>query len=143
MAIGERGFYIAGCQRQSTHLTRRPADFNLAGQIRVKPADMEEKIVYLTVQISPKGISEVHGGRTVVFISKPDIQSIKLAIGSGAERPVLQVGLGVLLAAVGTCGLIPLCSGNTAVIRYEIGFIFFGLMGVWLIWETLKKQTFL
>jgi hypothetical protein len=104
---------------------------------------MEEKIIYLSVHISPKGISEVHGGRTVVFVSKPDIQGIKLAIGSGAERPVLQVVFGFILAAVGACGLIPLWSGNMTLFRYEIGFVFFGLLGVWLIWETLRKHTFL
>jgi len=131
---------FAGATVALAPVETRKSDIELTA---ATPSDTQEHLAYLTVTISAEGISEVHGGRTVVFVSKPDMQGIRLATGSGAERPVLQLGFGILLAAVGACGLIPLWSGNMTLFRYEIGFVFFGLMGVWLLWETLRKHTFL
>ncbi|MDB6122343.1 MAG: hypothetical protein JWQ71_1336 [Pedosphaera sp.] len=106
------------------------------------PADNPD-ILYLTVKISTAGISEVSKGSLVVFLRKSDIQRVELASGSGAENPALQLALGLLLAVVGACGLIPLWRGNLIMFRYELGFVFFGLVGLWLIWETLRRRTYL
>jgi hypothetical protein len=100
-------------------------------------------LFYLTLKISAEGLSEISEGRSVVFLPKADIERIELIRGSGAERPGLQIGLGSLLALLGLCGFIPLLSGNLVLFRYEIGFTFFGLIGVWMIWEALRRRTFL
>ena len=105
------------------------------------PAEHSD-LVYLSVKISPDGISELSGNRSVVFLAKSDIQRIDLISGSGSENPGLQFGFGLILALVGACGFMPLWTGNMTLFRYEIGFVFFGAIGIWLIWETLRKRTY-
>jgi hypothetical protein len=104
---------------------------------------MEPTISYLGVKFSAQSVSEVLNGLILASVDKADIQRIELTSGSGAERPALQLILGICLAAFGPFGLIPLLAGNIRLFRYELGFAFFGLIGAWLICETLRRRTFL
>ncbi|MDB6019806.1 MAG: hypothetical protein JWR19_4295 [Pedosphaera sp.] len=100
-------------------------------------------VAYLTVKASAEGVSEVSKGRILVFVNKAEIERIELSSGSGAENPVLQLVLGILLTALGASAVVPICLGNGLMLRYGLGFIFFGLVGVWMIFEALQKRTYL
>ncbi|EEF60007.1 hypothetical protein [Pedosphaera parvula] len=100
-------------------------------------------IAYLTVKISPEGVSEVHNGRIAVFLRKSEIDRMVLTSGSGAENPIPQLILSVVLLAIGAFGIIPLLAGNFTMLRIKFGFGVFGLIGAWLVWEALRKQTYL
>jgi hypothetical protein len=100
-------------------------------------------IAYLTVKISPEGISEVHKGRVAVFLPRSEIRHIALTSGSGAENPTGQIILSVVLLIIGGFGFVPMLAGNFTMLRFKFGFSLFGLMGAWFVWEVIRKRTYL
>jgi hypothetical protein len=109
----------------------------------VGTSSTESTISYLGVKVSTEFVSEVDNGRILASVKKADIQRIELASGCGAERPALQLGFGIAMTALLPIGLIPFLAGNWGLWRYETGFAFFGILGAWLIWETLRRRTYL
>jgi len=109
----------------------------------VETTSTQLTISYLGVKFSPESVSEIQDCRILASVKKADIQRIEWTSGSGAERPALQLGFGIAMTALLPIGLIPLLVGNWGLWRYETGFAFFGILGAWLIWETLRRRTYL
>jgi hypothetical protein len=106
-------------------------------------SEKTERLAYLNITFSDKGVAEFSGKRCVVFIPRDEVQRIESKTGSRAERPLVQGIAGALLSGVGLLGLRMLFTGGLAVWRWEAGFMVFGGVGVWLLWEALRKGPYL
>lgn len=111
--------------------------------LKTSSAQPEPPLVYACIWICDDKICETDGQYVAVQIPKHDVQSIQLRHGSGAEHPLLQLSFGGLLSAVGVAGVITLCGGNFAAIRYELAMLFFGAVGLWMVWEAVRKRNYL
>lgn len=96
----------------------------------------------MNLAISEKGLSEFSEGRRIIFIPKDEIQMIEIKFGSSAERPVAQAIVSLMLIALGCVGLMMLTGGLKG-LRWGLGFIFFGCLGIWFLYETFKKNHYL
>lgn len=105
--------------------------------------DEGERLIYAGVCISSEAVFELDGKYVLLKIPRQEIRSTVLKRGSGAENPTLQVGFGALLATGGVAGTIPLLGGNYAAVRYEIAAMFFGVVGMWMLWEAARRHTYL
>jgi hypothetical protein len=106
-------------------------------------ATSANRLAYLNIVISEKGLSEFSHGKRVVFIPKEQIQNIEIKFGFQAERPMVQTVLGLLLVGLGLVGLFFVISGGFAELRWGIGFIVFGGLGVFCLYEAFKKGYYL
>ena len=97
---------------------------------------------YLNIAVSEKGLSEFSEDRRIIFIAREEIQSIQLRQGSGAERPILQLIVSLPLVALGIVGLSIVGHGPRG-FYWGTGFIVFGGLGAWFLYETLKKHHYL
>jgi len=102
-----------------------------------------ERFTCLNLAVSTKGIAEYSGKSCVVFIRREDIQRFEMKFGFRAEHPLIQSIAGALLSCIGIIGLGLLGIGGFAYLRWELGFIFFGGLGVWLLWEALRRGHYL
>ena len=102
-----------------------------------------EQLTYLNITFSNQGVAEFSGKRRVVFIPRDEIRRIESKMGSRAERPLLQGIAGVILCGVGLVGLRLFINAGVAFLRWEAGFVFFGGLGGWLLWEVLEKRHYL
>jgi hypothetical protein len=100
---------------------------------------------YLNLEISEKGISEFSGNRRIVFVPRENIQSIEVRFGSNAERPLLQIIAGMLLAGLGYAGAVMVFDNLSPSrgLRWGLGLIFFGCLGIWMFWEALRRSHYL
>lgn len=102
-----------------------------------------ERLSYLNISFSDKGVAEYSGQRCVVFIPREGILKIENDIGSRSERPLIQGIAGSLLAVLGFAGILMIMQGGWGLFRWEAGFLVFGGIGVWLIIEVLRQGHFL
>jgi hypothetical protein len=98
---------------------------------------------YLNLVISEKGVAEFEGDRRIIFVPKRDVQSIEIRFGAQAERPLLQGIAGIVLISIGIGGLFIVEYGGFANLRWGLGELVFGGLGVWLLWEAFKRGHFL
>ncbi len=98
---------------------------------------------YLNIVISEKGLSEFSGGRRIIFIPKEQVQSIEVRFGPQAERPLIQGIFGFLLVGLGCVGLLLMFAGGLYGLRWGLGFIVFGGLGGYSLYETFKKGHYL
>ena len=104
-------------------------------------------IQYLGVRVSPAGIANMHGARTVLTISKQDLRRIRLEYGAPGERWWLELIIG--LALLGVVGLQALNLLNWMFFGgriYDVCFVVPLLCsgtGGWLIWDAVRKQWYL
>jgi hypothetical protein len=101
------------------------------------------QVSYLNIMISEKGLSEFSHGKRLIFIPKEQVQSIEIKFGTRAERPLMQMILGVLLAGLGIVGFSFVLTGGLRGLRWGLGFIVFGGLGVFCLYEALKKGYYL
>ena len=106
-------------------------------------AESEERFTCLNIAFSKKGVSEYSGERCVVFIPREEIQLIETKTGSRAENPLVQGIAGFLLSAVGLFAIYMVIKGGAMLLRWEAGFLVFGGVGVWLLWEALRQGRYL
>jgi hypothetical protein len=97
---------------------------------------------YENLRISDKGVSEVIAGRRMLFIPKEQVRYIETKFGSHAERPLFQMVLGLLLVALGLVGLYLVLSGGIRGLYWGVGFLGFGAIGVYCLYEAFKKGYF-
>ena len=102
-----------------------------------------ERFTYLNLAVSTEGIAEYSGESCVVFLRREDIQWIEMKFGFRAEHPLIQAIAGGLLSCIGIIGLGLIVTGGFAYLRWELGFMFFGGLGVWLLWEALRRGHYL
>jgi hypothetical protein len=104
------------------------------------PADQDTG---LSVRISEKGLSEYNGNKRIVFIPKEQVQLIEIKFGSHAERPVIQLILGLCLGALGLAGLDLAINGGVRGLYWGLGFMGFGAIGVLCLYEAIKRGYYL
>ena len=97
---------------------------------------------YDTIVVSPRGITEAHGRRAVLFVPAAEIDGIALKFGRSDHRPIFSMTVGVVLLAVGVFGLVEIFLAPKGY-RYELGMIAFGAIGGSLIFDTMKQRYFL
>ena len=71
--------------------------------------------------VSEKGIAELSGNRSVIFITKEQIQNIEIKFGSQAERPIVQGILGIALVGLGEVGISMVAAVGLVAIRWSLG----------------------
>jgi hypothetical protein len=64
-----------------------------------------QKLSYLNIEISERGLSEFSGGRRIIFVPKEKVQHIQIEFGSAAESPLTQGIAGLALIGLGCAGL--------------------------------------
>ena len=97
---------------------------------------------YENLRLSDKGVSEVIAGRRMLFIPKEQVQYIETKFGSHAERPLVQMVLGLFLVALGLVGLYLALEGGIRGLYWGAGFVGFGAIGVYCLYEAFKKGYF-
>src|SRR5271155_3141412 len=102
-----------------------------------------KSLSYLNLAISEKGLSEFSGGRRIVFIPKDEVQIIEIKFGSSAERPLMQAIAGFMLLGLGWLGLALVFMGGLKGLRWGLGFVVFGGLGVLCLYEAFKKNHYL
>src|ERR1700733_7479028 len=103
----------------------------------------ENKSAYLNLAISKKGLSELSGGKDIIFIPKDEVQIIEIKFGSSAEMPLIQAIAGLMLVGLGYIGLTMIIMNAMRGLRWGLGFIVFGGFGLWFLYETFKKTHYL
>ena len=101
-----------------------------------------QRLSYLNIEISEKGLSEFSDGRRIVFVPKEQVRRIQIEFGSAAESPLIQGLAGLALIGLGCIGL-PMIINDIGTLRWGLGFVVFGGLGVWLFHETFKKTHYL
>jgi len=101
------------------------------------------KCAYLNVEASEKGLSEFHKTTRTVFIPKDQIEAIEVKFGPCAERPALQMILGLALVALGITGLWMAINGGIRGMYWGLGFALFGGIGVFCLHEAFRKGHYL
>jgi hypothetical protein len=82
-------------------------------------------------------------GRRVVFVRKEHVQAVEVRFGSPAERPLPQGILGAGLTTLGFASVIFLYGGGIVGLRWYLGSLFFGAIGLWILWEALSRRSYL
>jgi hypothetical protein len=101
------------------------------------------KLLYLNVAVSEKGLAEFSGNRRVVFIPKEQVRNVEIKFGPQAERPIVQGIIAIALIGLGVVGLSMLAADGLVAIRWSLGFLVFGGLGVWLLYEASKTGFYL
>lgn len=103
-----------------------------------------QQLRYLNIVISEAGIAELNGDYYSVFIRKADVRTIEVKYGWRAERPLLHGVGGMALAGLGILG-IKMLLGSDFILsaRWGLGFLVFGALGGWLIWEAFRRGYYL
>jgi hypothetical protein len=104
----------------------------------------EEKPVlrYDNIFVSPRGVAEVHGSKTVILIPAEEISRINLKFGRAEHRPIFSMSIGLILVLVGLAGLVEFFLAMQGY-RYELGMMAFGILGGSMVHDTLKQRYFL
>ena len=98
------------------------------------------RVQYLNIVVSESGIREMNENRCVVFMPREKIVRLEIKQGLQAERPLGQVIAGLILVILGILGITML---GTPLILWGAGFLFFGALGAWLLWESLRRGYYL
>ncbi len=101
------------------------------------------RLQYLNVVISEKGLAEMSGNRRIILIPKDQVQSIEIRHGLQAERPLVQGITGLAFIGLGAVGIYIMVEGGIAALRWALGFLVFGGLGAWLLWEATKQGHYL
>jgi hypothetical protein len=91
------------------------------------------------ILVSERGIFEVQSGKEVDGVLRPDIESIRVAYASAANRPIIEGIVGGVLFALGIKGLL-LCFQSMKGFRYYIVLIVLGIIGAAMLWDVLKRR---
>jgi hypothetical protein len=102
-----------------------------------------KQISFSDVEVSERGVSQLSHGKRTIFIPKEQIKSIEIRFGSRAERPLIQTILGALLVGLGVAGVVILISAGYAGLRWGVGFLIFGGLGGFCLYEVLRKGYYL
>jgi hypothetical protein len=99
-----------------------------------------------SVRVGADGIAEVDGPVATIFVPRTDIITVELRHGSGAQRPVVALVLGMILFVL---SILPLIMIGNALRRSEpfpakvIAAIAFAIPALWLIDLSVRRRWFL
>jgi len=108
--------------------------------------DQLDYVEYESVRLGTDGASEMDGTRRLVHIPRADVVGLEIVHGSAAERPLVSLILGALLAALSLVGPMMLVGALLGRGRVEIKFvtsIAFLVPAVWLFDLVLRRRWFL
>lgn len=94
------------------------------------------------IVMAQRGIAEVHGRKTILFVPAEEITRIKLRFGRPEHRPMVSISIGLILAVTGVWGVYLFFAGNKGN-RYYLGLVAIGIIGGSLIFDALKQRYFL
>jgi len=97
---------------------------------------------YDNILVSPRGVTEVHDKKIVLFVPSAEINNMILKFGRSEHRPIVSMLIGILFILIGIYGLVYLFLAPAA-FRYEIGMLLFGVMGDSIVFDALKKRYYL
>jgi len=109
---------------------------------KTEPNDERPVLKYDNIVVAPRGIAETYGRKLSIFVPAAEINRITLKYGKSDHRPIVSMVIGTLLALIGMAGII-LFFVSPAGFRYELGMVFFGIIGGSIIFDTLKERYFL
>jgi hypothetical protein len=98
---------------------------------------------YLNVRASEKGLSEFHKSTRTVFIPRNQVEAVEVQFGPRAERPMVQMVLGLALVILGIVGLVMAVNGGLRGIYWGAGFAMFGGIGLLCLHEAFRKGHYL
>ncbi len=100
---------------------------------------MADYIEFEGVLMSERGVFQVQSGKEVAGVLRPNIQRIRVAYASAANRPILE---GIIGAALFLCGIkgVLMCFESLKGFRYYVFLLVFGILGAAMLWDVLKKR---
>src|SRR5271170_778684 len=108
----------------------------------MQPTDAAPILKCHNIVVSPRGLAEGDGKRAVLFVPAAEVDRIVLKFGNAEHRPMVSLLIGGALALLGLAGLVELIIAPRGW-RYELGTIFFGLIGGSLVFDATKRRYFL
>jgi hypothetical protein len=97
---------------------------------------------YDNIVAAPRGLIESQGGKIITLVPVSEINWVTLRFGRPDQRPVLSLVVGILVSAVGLYGVGGLLLAPDGY-RYELAMVTLGLIGAFMIFDTLKKRFYL
>jgi hypothetical protein len=94
------------------------------------------------ILVSSRGMAETDAKKVIVFVPAVEINRITLKYGKPDHRPILTMSVGIVLMMIGIFGLVELIRAPQG-FRYELGLVAFGLVGVSMVFDSLKQRFFL
>jgi hypothetical protein len=101
-----------------------------------------ERLECGNIVVSDQGVFEVQGRKLIVAVMMPDIQRIRFAYTSGANRPVLEGVVGAILVVLGIKGVL-LCWESMKGFRYYVVLVVLGVLGAAMLWDVIKRRYIL
>lgn len=98
-----------------------------------------------SIRFDDEGAAEMDGNRRLVFVPRAEIVSIEAAYGTGSERPVVAIILGVVLLLIALTPVVMLVNLFRVGGTYEIKFltaVAFAIPGLWLLDLGLRRRSF-
>lgn len=97
------------------------------------------------IRFEKEKISNIQDGRAFLQTKRPDIALVYIKHGFLAHRPILQSIFGVTLILPGIYALYYsiLSLINGAFSRYQICFAFLFFLGLWIVYDALKRGYYL
>jgi hypothetical protein len=123
--------FMYGCQGHNDTMTTNEAS----------TAQEPEALEYKGIAFTPQGIAELRGHRVSAVVAWNDVQSLTLRYGFGVKHPFVQIGIGVLLTAVGVFAL--LCMIGWLPYNYFLSSLLFILLGVWMSLDGMRRRYYL
>lgn len=108
----------------------------------MQPTDAAPILKCHNIFVSPRELAEGDGKRAVLFVPAAEVDRIVLKFGNAEYRPMVSLLIGGALALLGLAGLVELIIAPRGW-RYELGMIFFGLIGGSLVFDATKRRYFL
>ena len=99
------------------------------------------RVQFLNIILTEEGVGEVEDGRTIVFVPRDQIEMLEFRHGVQAERPAIQAVAGLLFSCLGALGISIFGRGGS--FRLGAGCLVFGVLGVLLLWESLRRGYYL
>ena len=100
---------------------------------------MADHIQCENILMSERGVFEVQAGKQVDGVLRADIDLLRVAYATGANRPFLEGIMGAVLFAAGLKGLW-LCFQSIKGFRYYAVLLALGIIGAAMLWDVLQRR---
>jgi hypothetical protein len=104
-------------------------------------AEASPVLKYCNIVVSQRGLAEADGKKVVLFVPAAEVDRIILKFGKAEHRPLVSLLIGLVFTLVGVFGLIELIIATRSW-RFDIGLMFLGVIGLSLIFDSIKQRYF-
>jgi hypothetical protein len=111
-------------------------------KVKMQMTDAAPILKCRNVVVSLRGLAEGDGRKAILFVPSGEVKRIVLKYGNPEHRPIVSLVIGGVMGLLGIIGFVELFLAPRG-LRYELGMIFFGLIGGSLIFDATKKRYFL